>query len=581
MCGIAGEIALKSRAKKTTTKEMVACLSHRGPDGQGFYFSPEVMMGMRRLSIIDLSHGNQPLFNEDQSIVIVGNGEIYNYLELNRILKRRGHVFSTDSDIETAIHAYEEWGLQSFQKFQGMYALAIYDRAKEQVIIVRDKMGEKPVYYSEVEGNIFFASELKSMMKIKNVSKELDYNSIDLFFRYYFIPEPKTPFKKIHKLSAGSYMLIKIKTKKITTNKYWDIADIDSSNNENPRDAIYKAFDKACDLTLRADVPVGIALSGGIDSGAILAHTAPKYKGKMKAFSIGYEGRPKSDERKMAKRLADKYNVKFIDIEIRASDAVNNFPKIVFDSDDPIADIAAFSIYSVSKAAHEQKIKVLLGGIGGDEIFWGYPSTIETAKGKHQYNNPNPEKTGISVSRLYGRKMKDIPKDNYLTPIKNYKKKSKSALTNLHNLWLRSNCIALNDRLSMANSVELRSPFLDYELVEIALGSSKNMNSFLKGTKYWFKKAMKDTLPEEILNRPKQGFTPPVGRWLSGIVRSYSHLLYNGFLVQSGILHPWKAKLLFLYKNPLTAYDLYQMILLEIWGREFVWGLSYHDLKQQ
>ena len=415
-------------------------------------------------------------------------------------------------------------------------------------------------------------------------------------------------FKNVHKLEAGSYIKIDLKDLSIEKVRYWDPGQIKIDNAKNPTDEIRTVFAESCKLTLTADVPVGISLSGGIDSGAILAFSAPLYKDRMKAFSIGYEGTPPSDEREMAKKLAKQFKVEFVEQELKTKDIVEDFPKLVWDGDDPIADIAGHGIHAVNSLARRNEVKVLLGGIGGDELFWGYPWTGEAAKktlernqswqtrllGRKQQMFFYDQNPGFSTAKSFTAKMyhqefgSRFEKSNSLEimscegfDLKDEKVVGKKGMDLIRDIWLKSNCIALNDRLSMAASVELRSPFLDYKLVETTLGSSKNVTSFDKPPKYYFKKAMKGILPNEVMKREKRGFTPPVGEWVKGINERYVHLLADGFLVKKKILDERKTRMLIkTWKTlPMYWYPIYQIILLEIWGRQFVLGQNYEKLK--
>lgn len=600
MCGIVGIINFdnkridkqSSSSIKKTLSSMQNSIKHRGPDGKGSFFYKNTGIAMRRLSIIDIKGGDQPLFNENKTIAIVGNGEIYNYLELQKELTQKGHILRTKSDIETITHAYEEWGLSCFSKFRGMFAISMIDIKNNKVIIARDKMGEKPLYFTQINNSYYFGSELKSLINIPKFDKTINFSAIDLFFHYYYIPEPQTPFLYVKKVKSGSYLEIDLETADINEVIYWDPTKIKTNIKGDPTKLIRKEFKKACEFSLRADVPIGIALSGGIDSGSILAVSAPKYKKRMKAFSIGYEGFQYSDEREMAKKLAKEFNVDFIEKEIKTKSVISHFPRLVWDTDDPIADIAAHSIYEVNKLARANGIKVLLGGNGGDEIFWGYPSTIDalnkslkkqsfvesiTGGKKIRYNNPDPKSVGLFIERLYSNKFKNSLTSNYLSVIKNVNLKDKdlvinATLENLRNLWLKSNVITLGDRMSMAASVELRSPFLDYKLIELALSSKKNLSSFKDGQKVYFKKAMKGILPDEVLNRPKRGFTPPVATWIQGMLKKYGPLIKNGFLVKENIIDKTKINLISNLINEIPSYTAYQLLVMEIWGRLYVYN---------
>lgn len=589
MCGIAGIINLKNkRVNKKNILLMQNAIRHRGPDGSGEFIDNHIGISMRRLSIIDVKGGDQPLFNEDKSIVIVGNGEIYNYLELQKDLVKKGHKLKTGSDIETAIHLYEEYGEKSFEMFRGMFALALYDKKKNLFFLIRDRMGEKPIYYSLSDTNLYFSSELKSICKVDEINKEIDLDAISSYFSLYYIPEPDTPFKNIKKLPAGNFLKLDLLKNTWSLNEYWNSDKIKTKLTSDPIEKLKQVFDETCKLVLRSDVPVGISLSGGIDSGSILAYCAPKYK-NLKAFSVGYEGHPPSDEREMAKKLAKKYKIKFFEVEIKQKDVVKNFAKTVKDSDEPIADIASYSIYAVSKLARENGVKVLLNGAGGDELFWGYPSTIEAVSQNLNknlfdrvfrrgfiYNNPNPFTTEAMIIPFYTSSFYKISKNNKLKNdfkgfrIHDEEQVARNVFDSARNIWLKNDVVTLGDRMSMASSVELRAPYLDYKLIETVLSYKKIVYGYKDGQKKWQKKMFKGILADEVLNRPKKGFTPPVANWIAGIIKKYSKLLKNGFLVKKGILDKSKIKLAGKIINNIPTYTAYQLLVLEIWGRTFV-----------
>src|SRR3989344_1372375 len=623
MCGICGMVAPVS-GSRTWLKNTTRNLSHRGPDGTGTYQNNEVALGMTRLAIIDIKGGDQPLYNEDKSLVIVGNGEIYNYVELRSLLKKSKHRLSTGSDIETALHLYEQYGSRFVDHLRGMFALAFYDKKNGKLILARDRLGEKPLYWAKINGGLIFASELKAILKHPGVSKELHPDSIDNYFHFYYIPEPDTPFRAIHKLPPAHVMEINTRTHEFILKKYWDDSLLHPSFTGDPIRRIRDKFIESCELTLRSDVPVGISLSGGIDSSAILAVCAPRYRRRMTAFSVGYADESDSDESDRAKQLAAKFGVKFVSKSISTADMVNDFPKLVYNSDDPIADIAGYSIYCVSKLARDHHVPVLLGGLGGDELFWGYPSInnyVRLTLHKHRFlQSPtgrilhslltpfqthrifNPRFPGLSslfspagqlvfydqgsefkngeefLKSLYHPSFSShVSTGNSYSTFAYDSRQSEtevvlSCLSLLRKTWLVSNCLDLNDRLSMTSSVELRSPFLDYQLLELTLSSAAAASGYMLPPKYYFKQAMKGILPPEILSLPKRGFTPPVNRWLTAIAKNYLHLLSDGFLISENILDANRLKSAITRPDSRYLSQIYQLIFLEVWGREYIWN---------
>lgn len=592
MCGIAGAVSF---SKDKNPNIDLNSMKHRGPDGIGKGGSGSVSLAMCRLAIIDLDGGQQPLYNEDKKVEVIGNGEIYNYLELQKKLSEK-HKLRTGSDIETVAHLYEDYGLKFVDHLRGMFALAILDKKEDKLILARDRFGEKPIYYYKDEKKFLFASELKTLIQFDGINKEVDKKSLDAYFHYYYIPEPDTPFKRVKKIPPASLAIIDIKSGKLEMKSYCSFSKIRSKKLKNPKEDILSALKDSCKLTLRSDVPVGISLSGGLDSSTIVALSAPFYKEKMKAFTIGYEGRPKTDERNIAKKVADRFGVEYIEKEISINDTIADFPKVVYYSDDPIADLAAYSIYSVSKLAKDNGIKVLLGGLGGDELFWGYPYAREAVEKNIKRKQDkfiffdelgSFKDAERYIKRLLTREFQDeVPADNSYKYFENIKVKSelgiaRNAMDLLREVWMAGDIIPLNDRVSMANSVELRSPLLDYKLAETAYKSKVNVLSYSEGEKLLLKEAMSEILPEDILELPKKGFTPPVASWLWHLIKNYVHLLGEGELVKLKALD--KRRVNFLTKmwmiNPLWWYVIYQLLVLEIWFRLYLKGEDYQDIK--
>lgn len=631
MCGISGYVGHTSASiAKSRVKKMNQALSHRGPDGHGMTVASNVILAMRRLAIIDVAGGQQPLFNEDKSIAIVGNGELYNYIELQKWLKKKGHTLATGSDIEVFAHLYEEFGWEAVKKVKGMFAIALHDRKKKKVYLFRDRVGEKPLYYTMINKELYFASELKSLLTLP-IDKSLNPFSIDEYFHLYYIPEPKTAFKAVHKLPAGSVMEINCKniSAKITT--YWDFDSNKMQLKEHPAPVIKKLFDDSCRLTLRSDVPVAVSLSSGIDSSAIAMLSQKHVKDNLVAVTVGYRNARHVDERKAAAKLTKKIGMKHILSQLSSRSVVKEFPKLVWDCDDLIAEIGMFNINDIYKTARSNNIKVMLSGVGSDELFWGYGwfrKAASTTLKKRQLDNnpiikklrtyiPNRFKKPRSYTPLFGwinnlfLPTEQLVMSDLRTPFKGgkvlenfYSKSFKRQITKeqqyqflqyptgtskyqqLHRLmellfsrWLVSHAIAINDRLSMANGVEVRLPFMDYQLVEAAFNYSKVVEAYDKPSKDILKKAMKNILPEDIMKKPKKGFTPPVGRWLLQLIFYYKYLLKDGFVVKEGILDKnklWQLDMLLL--NPVNWYPVFQVIVLEVWGREFVWKQSISEI---
>jgi asparagine synthase (glutamine-hydrolysing) len=619
MCGISGVItkSIDSAEGQESTAKMLAALVHRGPDGQGEYCEKHVAMGMRRLSIIDLQGGWQPLYNEDKSLVLIMNGEIYNYLELTDELKKRGHTFATHSDAEVILHLYEEEKEACLRHLRGMFAFALLDKRNGTVFIARDRMGEKPLYLYQTADAVYFSSEMKSLLASGQVPFELDPAAVNDYFHYQYVPEPKTPIKAVRKLPRAHYLKIALADWTVDERKYWDMEDVAPVEGD-PVELVRNELDTVCELLIRSDVPVGVALSGGLDSSAIAALAAKKYPGTMHAFSVGYPGRPPNDERNDARALADLLGMPFHEIELETADLVNNFEKMNFHRDDPIADISGFGYYSVNKIARENGVPVLLQGQGGDEVFWGYQWVKDAAEATDNKIRGRGQPPSLrrfiktSLKSLFGKHAEPQSLKNGYRPIfhelapdfrmaladvRNYYtdsfmqalgdasaydlftfdkqwKYSDILITRLIcDTYLLENGIAQGDRLSMASSVELRLPFVDYRLVELVIGLRKTHQAdpdYRKFPKPWLRGAMKGILPDFIIERPKQGFAPPVRDWHNALFKAYGKYLDGGYLVQSGVLTEEAGAALAsgVFPRGAIAPISFKALVLEIWCRE-------------
>ncbi|WP_158904628.1 asparagine synthase (glutamine-hydrolyzing) [Burkholderia sp. L27(2015)] len=608
MCGISGVISPNKvhEADASIVRQMNQRLEHRGPDSEGIFASERVMLAMRRLSIIDLAGGKQPLFNETQDIAIVCNGEIYNHHELRVELEALGHRFSSHSDVETIVHAYEEYGIECLGKLRGMFAFALWDAKKDKLLLARDRMGEKPLYiHRDGTGRLWFSSELRSLRAAMKAPPRLTAEAFNLFLTFQYIPEPATLLEGVEVLPAGHYLELTPGETNGASRPYWDL----SHAHEDPSQPVAvteEILDNACRLMGSADVPVAVALSGGIDSSLVAALTARHYPGQLHAFTIGYEGRPDTDERGFAASLAKELGIGFTEVELSTQDVIDGFPALMAAMDTPIGDIAAFGYYSVCQAAREAGYPVLLSGMGGDEFFWGYewvreavtrneailagnvskPSWWQRIFGKKADLKPDffgvhPDlRNGDAWSRaLMPASVRDaLPAGFWLDQAKlDLSRPVHQAVSDLLNrTWLRSNCLALVDRMSMAHSVEVRLPLLDVDLVDRVTGMRNDgLVDWTKPHKWLLVEALRDALPADVLARKKQGFTPPVRDWLKGIVKRFAPLLANGALVRQGLLDPERAR------GNLSEFDLpflYKLTLIECWVRLHLEGQSAEEL---
>lgn len=644
MCGISGLVSRYpiGDPARAAIRRVNDALTHRGPDGQG-EFAPEsaphnhIHLAMRRLAIIDLHGGWQPLYNEDKSIILVANGEVYNYLELQADLKARGHQYRTGSDCESIIHAYEEFGEDFVHKLRGMYAFALYDTRKHKVILGRDRMGEKPLYLYERDGEIWFASELRSLMSSRVIPFELDPAAINQYFHYSFVPEPMTPIVGIRKLPAGHTLTIDLSPISggwaVQQTCYWRLEDAPPID-ADPVQTIRNELETIAELITRADVPVGVALSAGIDSSAIAALVARKRPGQIHALSVGYPGRPRQDERSTAHRFAQTLNMPFHETEVGVREFVELFAERALWRDDPIADPAGHSYFAVSRLAREKNIPVLLMGQGGDELFWGYnwtqdavrlselkqagtlnslPQRLKRLRARlpaslrssdlracalhnlgywYGYRRSNPDQGQPADRLIYYNNSVEYQVGAFGTPLLLAPSFLERANRGQHPgdifsrplpwgdigvaisslscaTYLRENGMVQGDRLSMANSVELRLPFSDYRFAEIAVGLRKVHPDHALAPKAHLKAAVSQLLPDWVMNRPKTGFTPPSKTWMPALTAAYHDSLTEGYLVSKGVLNPeCCARFQRVHSRHSPWTDLfYRSLVLEFWAR--------------
>jgi len=378
MCGICGAVGLPSQRAFTATERMVRALVHRGPDDEGLHQADGVVFQMRRLSILDLPGGKQPLSNEDSTIALVANGEIYNHRSLRRELERLGHRFRTRSDCETIVHAYEQYGDDFLSHLRGMFAIAIHDLTRRRVILARDRLGEKPLYVADGSGGLLFASELRALLASGEVPTVFDPSSLYAFFHFGFIPEPETAIVGVHKLPAGHLLSIDLATGQRRVERYWDFQDV------APRRAdaatVCAALEHTSALITDADVPVGVALSGGVDSGAIAIMAAARSPRSLHAFTVGYDEPGDSDETEYAHAIATHAGLTFHPVRLSTADVVASYPETLWLKDDPNADITGPAYLAIARAARAAAVPVILLGHGGDELFWGYPWVVDAAR---------------------------------------------------------------------------------------------------------------------------------------------------------------------------------------------------------
>lgn len=564
MCGICGFTNFNPSkiVKNDILRKMTERLIHRGPDRDGYYRDEFCEFGFRRLSIIDLNTGDQPLHNEDCSLWIVFNGEIYNFLYLRSQLEAAGHIFQTKSDTEVIIHAYEQYGTQCVNYLRGMFAFAIWDNRKRRLFLARDRVGKKPLYYYAGKDSFVFASELKALIQHPDVPREIDPYAIDEYLTWKYIPAPRTIFKGVFKLSPASYMTVNWETNEIQTQSYWrpEYAPKLLLTLEEAQFQLRKHMTEAVQLRLVSDVPLGALLSGGIDSAIVVGLMSSLMDRPVKTFSIGFD-ESSHNELPYARLVAQRYHTDHHEFVVRPN-AAEVLPKIAYYLDEPMADSSSLPTWYVAKIAR-QHVTVVLNGDGGDETFAGYRSyaavmayrqysalprvlrrgIIEPAlkcfPGKLGFNNPVERArrlsafSDLSLEQQFGRWTSlanpEIRQHIYTQEFKSlinlaptsYNNKLKfnqlspldwmlaMDLTN----YLPGDLLVKMDRMTMANSLEARSPFLDQQIVEFSARLPENMKRKGNIGKWLLKKTFFDLVPSEIIQRPKKGFAVPVDEW--------------------------------------------------------------------
>ena len=567
MCGICG--ILKFDANDSVSprllKAMADKISHRGPDDFGYYLEGRVGLGHRRLSIIDLGGGKQPIFNEDGSIVIVFNGEIYNYAELTAELVARGHVFKTRSDTEAIVHAYEEYGDDCVTRLRGMFAFALWDRRKQRLLLVRDRLGIKPLYYHHGRESFVFASEIKALLEAPGIPREVDETALNLYLSLRYVPGPRTMFKDILKLQPGH--LLVVDSSGVHIRKYWDIEY--SPALPSGVDAL-KEFDRLLEesvrLRLMSEVPLGVFLSGGLDSSAILAVMSRIHQGeRIKTFSVGYEGsygrEDENNEFEYAQQAARAFGAEHHEFRLNALDFRDFIPQLVWHLDEPLADPSCIPLYFISKLAR-QYITVVLSGEGADEVLAGYSIyskmlAIENLRqipgagsvaGRLASALPGGKvqnylrMTGMPLSqryrgvsrgffpalqaRLMGRDARtdasqDAVYDPYFQAVEHASPLNRMLYVDAK-VWLPDDLLLKADKMTMANALELRVPFLDHKLVEFAAQLPGSMKLEGGVGKRILRRSMESILPDSILHRPKKGFPVPTHAWLQGQLKEFT-----------------------------------------------------------
>lgn len=559
ICGFTGEL----EQREDTIKKMTEVITHRGPDSDGLFMDDYIAMGFRRLSIIDLETGDQPITNEDGNLVLTYNGEIYNYQELKKELEDLGHHFSTTSDSEVLVHAFEEWGEDMFEKLRGMFAFAIYNKETKAVFLARDFFGIKPLHYTLIGDDLCYASEIKSILEHPNFTKRFNDKALDAYLSFQYVPQPMTFFKDVNCLLPGHYMWFRDGV--VETQRYFEAKfkpDYEMTE-EEAVDQIEKIFEDSVNAHKIADVEVGCFLSSGVDS----SYVASYFEGQ-KTFTVGFDFGEKYNEIDWAKSLSEKINVEHHEKLISSEEFWAAVPKVQYHMDQPLADPSCIALYFVTKLASEY-VKVVLSGEGADELFGGYtcyndprvfkwyqkivPYFLRRAIGWVCKKLPDIkgrdyliraihplEKRYIGNAYMYDEKQKkellknpEIASDpsrlcrRMYTRARRYDNETKMQYLDI-NMWMVGDILLKADRMSMANSLELRVPFLDKEVFKVASSLPTPLRVNKYNTKYAMRKAAARHLPDEVAEKPKLGFPVPTRVWLRD--EHYYHVVKDMFL---------------------------------------------------
>jgi asparagine synthase (glutamine-hydrolysing) len=626
MCGICGKLNFDQNAgiDPALIPAMLNTIRHRGPDDEGTYSARHVALGHRRLSIIDLKSGHQPLSNEDGTVWIVFNGEIYNFQQLRAFLLSKGHAFKTQTDTETIVHLYEEFGPDCLEKLRGMFAFAIWDENKKVLFLARDRIGIKPLYYTLSNDSLIFASEIKAILADRAVNREVAPEVIDRFLTFLYLPGEDTLLKGVKKLLPGHYLLVKGARAEIK--QYWDLRFSKPAANRKTEDAkaeLLSLLAETVELHMIADVPVGILLSGGVDSTAVLSFAVERTKKAVSSYTVGFSGSGVADERPYARLAADAFGSRHHDMSITAADFAAFMPRYVWHMEEPVCEPPAIAMYYVSKFARRD-VTVLLSGEGGDEAFAGYSNYrnllwLERAKhglaplngafalglslagsmfhlaGARKYaplmsarfpayyfsRTSNPFLyAGNGLGKVYAADFaRSIDRECSVEPIRRLQARvrGESVLDAMLYIdtktWLPDDLLIKADKMTMANSLELRVPLLDHKVLEFAAALPSNLKVRGFTTKYLAKQALRSRVPRRILDRPKAGFPVPYDSWLRRELRDWVHeVLLDRTTTNRGYFDaPAVRRLLARGEaDGICSKEIFSLLTLELWHRTFL-----------
>jgi asparagine synthase (glutamine-hydrolysing) len=625
VCGICGKLALDREAQVSPAllKSMADTIEHRGPDDEGFYFSGPVGLGFRRLSIIDLNTGHQPISNEDGTVWIVFNGEIYNYQELREFLLSKGHVFRSQTDTEVIVHLYEEFGEGCVEKLRGMFGFAIWDERQQSLFLARDRVGIKPIYYWLSDKALVFGSEIKAILADPEVKAEVEPRLIDRFLSFYYVPGEETLLKNVRKLAPGCTLMVK--NGKATIRQYWDLHFAPSQISlEQAEKQLIELFDECVRMHMIADVPVGFLLSGGVDSTAMLGFAVGKTDRPLSSFTLGFSDPGIVDERPYAQLAAKRYNADHHEMTISSKDFADFMPKFSWHMEEPCCEPQAVALYYVSRMAKDY-VKVLISGEGGDEAFAGYSVYRNMLWLERVKSALGPLKGGLSLGiSLLNQVVKskrmakypslvDLPLESYyysrtsgpaayfnshgselyttdfarqvnknfsISPATRYLSNGAGGSSPVNRMLyvdtktsLPDDLLLKADKMTMANSIELRVPLLDHKLLEFAASLPVDFKVHGFTTKYLAKQALKDRLPKEILERKKVGFPVPYDSWMRTELKDWvSDVLLDRESIARGYFNRRSIEKLIADDVRTQRYpkEILSLVALELWHRNFL-----------
>jgi asparagine synthase (glutamine-hydrolysing) len=629
VCGIAGQARADGQSPEAEMlHRMCAAIEHRGPDSRGVHIADGVGLGIQRLRIIDLVSGDQPIFNEDRSVVVVLNGEIYNHRELRQGLERQGHRFATQSDTEVIVHLYEEVGPDFVDLLIGMFGVALWDARARQLVLARDRLGKKPLFYSERDGVLSFASEIQSLLQDGSISRSVDYHALDIYLALRYVPSPFTAFQAVRKLPPAHRLIFRDGRSDIAS--YWQLDYSHKRNGADARDLREELRDRLKTAVRRrmiADVPLGAFLSGGIDSAAVVAAMAEESAQPVKTFSIGFDS-DRVNELPQARMVAERFGTDHHEFMVTPN-AIDLLPKIIRHHGEPFADATAIPTFYLSEVTR-QHVTVALNGDGGDELFGGYTRYVANLASARVSALPQRLREALArigtavpgsgrveswpnrirraaetlpldpasryfayMAHLNGLRRDDLYTESFQEGLS--RTRAQEVLTDVWGeapatdildkmlytdtlTYLPDDLLTKVDIASMAWSLEARSPLLDHELVEFAASLPRSEKIRGSEKKVIFRDALRGWVPDEILDAPKRGFHPPLAEWLKGELGGFAReVLLDRASSERGHFRPERVSTL-IEEHTSGVEDhsegIWRLMIYELWHREFVDGVG-------